>query len=85
MLIVVSLFLCPFDTYWDTCRSMSYLRWQVVAISFPLAEIIALRNGELHFTEQGKLSSLTASFGCDNHRPNRDAPVQLQGNLLQAL
>lgn len=64
---------------------MSYLRWQVVAISFPLAEITALRNEAVHFTEQGKLSFLTASFGCDNHRPDRGAPVQLQGNLLQAL
>lgn len=31
------------------------------------------------------MSLLTAIFGCDNHRPDRDGPVQLQHNLLQAL
>lgn len=31
------------------------------------------------------MSLLTAIFGCDSHRPGGDAPVQLQGNVLQAL
>lgn len=84
MFTVVSLSL-PILIHTVLLVDVSYLRWQLVAISFPLAEITALRNGAVHFIEQRKLSFLTASFSCDNHRPNRDVPVQLQGNLLQTL